>query len=147
MSQVDSTLNFEASMGKLLHPIPYFASIQEYPSEKKYGACRSGPSYVYKINQSSFVSAIFDGRVVTIFEVDSINTILTQYGNYFVAYTGVSPSNLRVGDYVVRDQYLGDIQISGDGDYFLEIAILRWNKLVDPGLWIKKTNKDDKKSK
>ncbi len=135
-AQIDSTIIFERSKGKWPLPIPKYLKI--YDNENlKYFAANQFDSTLRIITDSSYqVKAVHDGTVTAIIEVEGEYTVLTKFGNYFIAYSRLSKPNLIQGEFIQVGQPLGRIiKNRTEENYTLEIMLSIGTKQLSAATW------------
>ncbi|MFN0083139.1 MAG: hypothetical protein ACKVOM_11540 [Ferruginibacter sp.] len=136
-SQIDSNTIFTKSKGKLSHPLSHY---KIFPDKSSIGHANRGcfnPGITYYTSTEENVKAIFEGKIVSIFKIDSSYCIMTKYGSFYIAYSGLNEPVFKKGDYIKKNQFLGSLHDIGDDKYELELAILKGAKTYNPLIWIK----------
>ncbi len=91
------------------------------------------------ITDSSYnITAVHDGTVIGIIEVENEYTIVTKFGDYFIVYGRLMKPDLQKGDFLVTGQSIGQLtKYSSDEHYTLEINLYKKEKELSPNKWIK----------
>lgn len=132
--------NFEKNRGKLPWPIDKgnikinFGSYS-IPGTKLRG---SNPGLTLETDQGSSVKAIFDGEVVSVFDVEGESNVLIRHGKYFTTYGNLSSASVSKGAKVKSGQVIGTAGSNADGNGEIEFLLLLENKNLDPAVWIRK---------
>ena len=135
--QVDSSAIFEKAKKQLSHPIQGFTRLINYDSLKfKRDACIEYRN-IYYAGKDCAVNAIFEGKVVSVFQLGDIFGIITKFGKYFIVYFGLTKPIIKKDDYVLKDQFLSTLMADNDQEYELELRIVTEQKDFDPSWWIK----------
>ena len=135
--QMDSTKIFEKSKGKW--PIPISKYLKIYDNENlKHFAANQFDSTLRIITDSAYqVKAVYDGKVIGIIEVEGEYSILTEFGNYFLAYSRLTKPDLKEGEFIKAGQSLGYVVKNWtEKDYTLEIMLSKGDKQLSAQKWI-----------
>jgi septal ring factor EnvC (AmiA/AmiB activator) len=132
--------NFEKNRGKLPWPIdkgnikiPF--GNYSIAGTKLFG---NNPGLTMETDQNSPVKAIFDGEVVSVFDVEGESNILIRHGKYFTTYGNLSSSSVSKGQKVKSGQMIGKAGPNADGNGEIEFLLLLENKNLDPANWIRR---------
>jgi murein hydrolase activator len=131
--------NFEKNRGKLPWPIDkgnikiHFGRYS-IPGTKLNG---NNPGLTLETEQGATVKAIFDGEVVSVFDVEGQSNVLVRHGKYFSTYGNLSTSSVTKGQKVKAGDTLGRAGSNADGNGEIEFLLLQENKNLDPALWIR----------
>lgn len=134
--QIDSTMLFEKSKGKWPLPIPKYLKI--YDNENlKHCAANLFDSTLRIITDSSYqVKAVHDGTVSAVIEIEGEYTVLTNFGNYFIAYSRLTKPNLIKGEFIKVGQQLGQLLKDWtEENYTLEILLAKGAKQLSAATW------------
>ncbi len=136
-NQLDSTIIFEHSKKNPLTSVR-FTKLINYDSTKYGHGCPRYPGNTYYLDHTDTVRAIFEGRIIAIFKVVDVYAIMTEFGNYYITYSGLTMPTLCKGEYIQQNQSLGLLSYNGSHyEYFLELIISKDEKFVDPMDWLK----------
>jgi len=132
--------NFEKNRGKLPWPIdkgnikiPFGNySIQ---GTKLFG---NNPGLTMETDQNSPVKAIFDGEVVSVFDVEGESNVLIRHGKYFTTYGNLASTSVSKGQKVKAGQVVGAAGPNADGNGEIEFLLLLENRNLDPASWIRR---------
>jgi len=87
--------------------------------------------------QGGAVKAIFDGEVVSVFDVEGQSNVLVRHGKYFSTYGNLSSSSVSKGQKLKAGDVLGKAGSNSDGNGEIEFLLLQENKNLDPAVWIR----------
>ena len=135
--QTDSTNVFERSKGKWRIPIPKYLKI--YDNEiLKHFTVNKFDSTLRIITDSSYnVKAVHDGTLTAVIEVEGEYTVITNFGNYFIAYSRLTKPNLIQGEFIKVGQQVGQLVKDWTEDnYTLEIMLSKGTKQLSAATWI-----------
>jgi len=138
-AQLDSTKRFEKAKGQLSNPVTryYKAVTSKTPNQNEsYVKCRN-PGNSYYLNCIDTVKAIYEGRIVAVFVVEQEYTLMTKYGDYFIAYSGIPKPSYKKGDYLQKGDCLGIITPEKGVDFIVNLIIMKGARELDPMKWIK----------
>ncbi|MBL7699213.1 MAG: peptidoglycan DD-metalloendopeptidase family protein [Chitinophagaceae bacterium] len=132
--------NFEKNKGKLPWPvetgnikIPF--GNYSITGTKLFG---NNPGLTLETDQNSSVRAIFDGEVVSVFDVEGESNVLIRHGKYFTTYGNLSSAAVSKGTKVKAGDVIGRAGSNADGNGEIEFLLLLENKNLDPAGWIKR---------
>jgi septal ring factor EnvC (AmiA/AmiB activator) len=131
--------NFEKNRGKLPWPlekgnIKIHFGRYSIPGTKLAG---NNPGLTLETEQGATVKAIFDGEVVSVFDVEGQSNVLVRHGKYFSTYGNLSSSSVSKGQKVKAGDVLGKAGSNADGNGEIEFLLLQENRNLDPALWIR----------
>lgn len=132
--------NFEKNKGKLPWPIekgnikiPF--GNYSITGTKLFG---NNPGLTMETDENSSVRAIFDGEVVSVFDVEGESNVLIRHGKYFTTYGNLSNAAVRKGAKVKAGDVIGSAGSNADGNGEIEFLLLLENKNLDPATWIRR---------
>lgn len=132
--------NFEKNRGKLPWPVDkgnIKINFGNYsiPNTKIHGF---NPGLTLETEQGGVVKAIFDGDVVSVFDVEGESNVLIRHGKYFTTYGNLASTSVSKGTKVKSGQVIGEAATNADGNGEIEFLLLQETKNLDPALWIRK---------
>jgi hypothetical protein len=138
--QPDSSRIFEKAKGTLSHPIESFKKLLNSDSLKDDSRNHYGISNFYYSDNADSVKAIYEGRVVAVVEISVSYAVITKFGDYFITYFGLTRPPIKKGEYVLKNQYIGNLINYDSGEYSYELVLIMSHneKEVDPSMWLKK---------
>ncbi|MEP7257463.1 MAG: M23 family metallopeptidase, partial [Flavitalea sp.] len=98
----------------------------------------TNPGLTMETENGSSVKAVFDGEVVSVFDVDGESNVLIRHGKYFTTYGNLSSSSVSKGEKVKAGSVVGKAGSNADGNGEIEFLLLLENKNLDPALWIRR---------
>lgn len=132
--------NFEKNKGKLPWPIekgnikiPY--GNYSIAGTKLFG---NNPGLTLETEENSAVRAIFDGEVVSVFDVEGESNVLIRHGKYFTTYGNLSSAGVGKGQKVKSGDVIGKAGANADGNGEIEFLLLLENRNLDPASWIRR---------
>ena len=84
------------------------------------------------------VKSVFDGEVVSVFNIGDTKSIMIRHGKYFTVYSNLASVNVSKGADVKRNQSIGTVAVDeedGEGGK-LEFLLMNENKKLNPELWL-----------
>lgn len=132
--------NFEKNKGKLPWPIdkgnikiPF--GNYSITGTKLFG---NNPGLTLETDENSSVRAIFDGEVVSVFDVEGESNVLIRHGKYFTTYGNLSSAGVKKGQKVKAGEVIGSAGANADGNGEIEFLLLMENRNLDPAGWIRR---------
>lgn len=86
------------------------------------------------------VKAVFDGEVVSVFNIGESKSVMIRHGKYFTVYSNLSSVNVAKGANVNTSQLIGKVaadEEDGEGGK-LEFLLMIENKKVNPESWLRR---------
>ena len=132
--------NFEKNKGKLPWPIEKGNIKIPFGNYAIAGTKVKGnnPGLTIETEENSAVKAIFDGDVVSVFDIESEWNVLIRHGKYFTTYGNLSIAGVTKGQKVKSGDIIGKAGPNSDGNGEIEFILLLENKNLDPAIWIKR---------
>lgn len=132
--------NFEKNRGKLPWPIDKGNIKINYGRYSIPGTKLAGtnPGLTMETDHGSAVRCIFDGEVVSVFDVEGESNVLVRHGKYFTTYGNLADATVAKGSKVKSGQVLGHAGRNADGNGEIEFLLLMENRNLDPADWIKR---------
>ncbi|MEO8582357.1 MAG: peptidoglycan DD-metalloendopeptidase family protein [Flavitalea sp.] len=132
--------NFEKNKGKLPWPIEkgnikiHFGTYS-IPGTKLNG---NNPGLTLETEDGAAVKCIFDGEVVSVFDVEGESNVLIRHGKYFTTYGNLSSSTVNKGQKIKAGDVIGKAGTNSDGNGEIEFLLLQENHNLDPAAWIRR---------
>ena len=135
--QKDSSKVFESLKGKWQLPMPKYLKIYDNENLKHF-ATNQFDSTLRIITDSSYqLKAVYDGRIVSVIEIEGEYSIITKFGSYFLAYSRLTKPDLKEGEFVTAGQQLGHVVKNWtEESYTLEIMFSKEDKQLNAEKWI-----------
>lgn len=132
--------NFEKNRGKLPWPVDKGNIKIPFGTYAISGTKLKGtnPGLTLETDEGSAVKAIFDGIVVSVFDVEGESNVLIRHGKYFTTYGNLASSSVSKGDKVKSGQMIGKAGSNSDGNGEIEFLLLQETKNLDPAIWIRR---------
>ena len=86
------------------------------------------------------VKSVFDGEVVSVFNIGDTKSVMIRHGKYFTVYSNLSSVSVSKGTEVKRNQSIGKVAVDeedGEGGK-LEFLLMNENKKLNPEQWLNK---------
>jgi hypothetical protein len=137
--QTPANDTFEQAKGFLAIPLSSYKKIVGMDYRRHaYTFDRTDSSLTFITDSASEVKASYKGIIKGVFEIDGDYTIMTEFGDYFLIYGGLSKPNLKVGDTVVSGQTLGQLRKEKDDlECALWFSVQKMDKCLDAYKWLK----------
>ena len=84
------------------------------------------------------VKSVFDGEVVSVFNIGDTKSVMIRHGKYFTVYSNLASVNVSKGADVKRNQSIGTVAVDeedGEGGK-LEFLLMNENKKLNPEQWL-----------
>ena len=134
---MDSTTIFENSKGKWPLPLPKYLKIYDNENLKNFTANIFDSTLRIVTDSSYQVNGIHAGKIVAIYEIEGEYSVLTKFGEYFIAYSRLSKPGLKEGEFIEAGHPLGQIVKNWTEDnYTLEIMLSKGTKELSAKKWI-----------
>jgi septal ring factor EnvC (AmiA/AmiB activator) len=132
--------NFEKNRGKLPWPVEKGHIKIGYGNYAIAGTKITGnnPGLTLETEQGSSVKAIFDGDVISVFDVDGESNVIVRHGKYFTTYGRLSSASVSKGQKIKAGQVVGRASSNEDGNGEIEFLIMEENRKLDPAAWIRR---------
>lgn len=132
--------NFEKNRGKLPWPIDkgqikiHFGPYR-IPELKITG---NNPGLTLETEEGAPVKAVFDGEVISVFEVDGTSAVFVRHGKYFTTYSNLNGVSVSRNQHVKAGQVLGKAASNGEGNGEIEFVLMQDTRNLDPEPWIRR---------
>ena len=86
------------------------------------------------------VKSVFDGEVVSVFNIGDTKSVMIRHGKYFTVYSNLASVSVSKGAEVKRNQSIGRVAVDeedGEGGK-LEFLLMNENKKLNPEQWLNK---------
>ena len=134
--QMDSIKVFENSKGRWPLPIPKYLKIYDNENLKRLTANQFDSTLRIITDSSYQVKAVHDGTVTAVIEVEGEYMVLTNFGNYFIAYSNLTKPNLLQGEFIKAGQHLGQLVKNWtENNYILEIMLTKGTRQLSAVTW------------
>jgi len=136
-AQIDSTKMFELSKGKWPLPLPKYLKIYDNENLKRYTSNQFDSTLRIITDSSYEVTAVHEGKIVGIFEVDGDYTVMTKFGKYFISYNSLTKPNLKEGEFIKAGRVLGRVVKNWtEENYTLHLYLSNGTKQISAQKWI-----------
>lgn len=85
------------------------------------------------------VRAVHPGIVVFIKKIDEVYLVLTKFGNYFIAYSGIAHPMIKKDDRLRENDLIGICGKIIDDEYGFELFLSKGSEDLDPAEWFVKS--------
>ena len=83
------------------------------------------------------VKAVFEGVVVSVFDILGSQNVMIKHGKYFTTYHNLSSVLVNKGDQVTMGQVIGKAGVNDDGDGEITFVVTQESRFMDPEQWLK----------
>jgi murein hydrolase activator len=130
--------SFEDNKGHLPWPVEK-ASIKMHFGRNTQGpVITNNPGLTLETEPATKVTAIFEGEVVRIFDIDGAWTVIVRHGKYFSVYSNLQSVNVSRNQKVDSDQVVGVAAKNVEGNGEIDFILMQETKNLDPEKWLKK---------
>lgn len=125
-AQIDSTKAFESCRGKLPLPVKHFSKVID--QNKSTSNATHDVATIFISNVSDSIFSVCDGKILRFLQLDSaIHGVLINVGAYYLVYSSIKPTNLKKGDIIKQNQFIGFMSKDYSVDYNLSIQLFNKN--------------------
>jgi septal ring factor EnvC (AmiA/AmiB activator) len=131
--------SFESNRGRLPFPVDNGYVSIPYGSYTIPGTNIKGSQDFITIASpiGTAVKSIFEGEVVSVFEVGGMNAVMLKHGKYFTTYSNLGAVNVSKGQSVKIGQLLGKVGENLEGEGQLDFILSREAQMIDPQSWLR----------
>ncbi len=83
------------------------------------------------------VKSVFEGEVVSVFDVGGMSAVMIKHGKYFTTYSNLSSAQVSKGQNVKVGQILGRVGENLEGDGQLDFILTREAQMLNPQSWLR----------
>lgn len=132
--------NFEKNKGKLPWPLEKGEIKLHYGLYSVAGTSIRGnnPGLTIETEKGAPVKAVFDGEVISVFDVEDNAAVLVQHGKFFTSYGGLAAASVSKGQKIKAGQVVGKAGTNDDGNGEIEFILMQDTKNLDPEIWIRR---------
>jgi len=131
--------DFEKNKGRLPWPVDKGRIKIHYGYYSIEGTSLKGnnPGLTIETDAGATVRSIFEGEVITVFDVEGTSAIVLKHGKYFSSYGNLSSVSVSKGQKVNAGQVIGKAASNNDGNGELEFLLMQESRNVNPEPWIR----------
>jgi septal ring factor EnvC (AmiA/AmiB activator) len=131
--------SFESSKGRLPFPVDNGYVAIPYGSYTVPGTNIKGNQDFITIASpiGSAVKAVFEGEVVSVFDVSGMTAVMIKHGRYFTTYSNLSSAQVSKGQSIKVGQVLGRVGENLEGEGQLDFILTREAQMLDPQNWLR----------
>ena len=98
----------------------------------------NNPGITLATEPNAVVKAVFDGEVLSVFNVEGNRSVMVRHGNYFTVYANLASVNVTKSQKITGGQVVGVADNASDGNGEIEFILMKERTNIDPAQWIKK---------
>lgn len=83
------------------------------------------------------VKAVFEGEVVSVFDVGGMSAVMLKHGKYFTTYSNLSSTQVSKGQNVKVGQVVGRVGENLEGDGQLDFILTKEAQMMNPQSWLR----------
>ncbi len=132
--------NFEKNRGKLPWPVDK-GQIKIHFGPYRIEAIKitgNNPGLTIETEEGAAVKAVFDGEVISVFEVDGSSAVFVRHGKYFTTYSNLNGVTVGRNQQVKAGQVLGKAASNTEGNGEIEFVLMQDTRNLDPEPWIRR---------
>lgn len=132
--------NFEKNRGKLPWPVDK-GQIKIHFGPYRIEQLKivgNNPGLTLETEEGAAVKAVFDGEVISVFEVDGTSAVFIRHGKYFTTYSNLNSVSVSKNQHVKAGQLLGKAATNGEGNGEIEFVLMQDTRNLDPEPWIRR---------
>jgi septal ring factor EnvC (AmiA/AmiB activator) len=131
--------DFEKNKGRLPWPVEKGRIKIHYGVYSIEGTTLHGnnPGLTIETDAGASVRSIFEGEVITVFDVEGTSAIVVKHGKYFSSYGNLSSVSVGKGQKVNAGQMIGRAASNNDGNGEVEFLLMQESRNVNPEPWIR----------
>ena len=125
--------DYEYPKGKWPLPLQKYLRVSDN-EERKHYAANLFDSVLRIVTDSAYpVTAVHDSYIYCVFEIEGDYSIITTFGNLYLAYSSLIKPNVKEGEYIKTGQVLGTLTKNWtEPNYTLELWLSKNGKQIDP---------------
>jgi septal ring factor EnvC (AmiA/AmiB activator) len=132
--------NFEKNRGKLPWPVDK-GQIKIHFGPYRIAELKitgNNPGLTLETEEGAAVKAVFDGEVISVFEVDGSSAVFVRHGKYFTTYSNLNSVTVGRNQHVKAGQVLGKAASNSEGNGEIEFVLMQDTRNLDPEPWIRR---------
>jgi len=132
--------NFEKNRGKLPWPVDK-GQIKIHFGPYRIEAIKitgNNPGLTIETEDGAAVKAVFDGEVISVFEVDGTSAVFIRHGKYFTTYSNLNSVTVGRNQQIKAGQVLGKAAPNSEGNGEIEFVLMQDTRNLDPEPWIRR---------
>jgi septal ring factor EnvC (AmiA/AmiB activator) len=98
----------------------------------------NNPGITLAAEPNAEVKVVFDGEVLSVFNVEGNRSVMVRHGNYFTVYANLASVNVTKNQKITGGQVVGVADNASDGNGEIEFILMKERTNIDPAQWIKK---------
>jgi septal ring factor EnvC (AmiA/AmiB activator) len=98
----------------------------------------TNPGLTLATEPNAEVRAVFDGEVLSVFNVEGNRSVMVRHGNYYTVYANLASVTVAKSQKITSGQVLGVADNASDGNGEIEFILMKERTNIDPEQWVKK---------
>lgn len=124
-AQADScTRAFIAAKGNLIYPVDHVSAIEN--DEQRQHRCNKenfSKAVTFYSDSARVVSAVFNGKVISLAHYDDIFFVIIKSGDYYISYSNLSVTTVKNGGSIKAGEPIGNMAKNLDGIYSVDLQL------------------------
>lgn len=133
------SVSFEQNRRNLPWPVGAGTIISHFGKNKIEGTTlyEDNSGVTIATEAGSNVKSVFEGVVVSVFDILGSQNVMIKHGKYFTTYHNLTGVTVSKGDQVKMGQVIGKAGTNDDGDGEITFVVTQESRFMDPELWLK----------
>ncbi|HEV3249921.1 MAG TPA: peptidoglycan DD-metalloendopeptidase family protein [Puia sp.] len=127
--------NFEKNKGRLPWPVDAGNVSMHFGLQSYVNLKYNNQGITIEAQQGTFVKAIFEGEVQSVFNVGDVNAVMIRHGKYFTTYSNLESVSIAKGQKIRTGQILGRVSEIGQLEFVLSDEK---DHKFDPEKWLRR---------
>jgi septal ring factor EnvC (AmiA/AmiB activator) len=127
--------NFEKNRGRLPWPVDAGNVSMHFGLQSYVNLKYNNQGITIEAQQGTFVKAIFEGEVQSVFNVGDVNAVMIRHGKYFTTYSNLESVSIAKGQKIRTGQILGRVSEIGQLEFVLSDEK---DHKFDPEKWLRR---------
>lgn len=138
-ADVKLNANFESNKGSLPWPVDKGYKIMGFGTQRMpdIGVVIDNPGITIGSDIGTPVKAMFDGEVISVTSIESMQVVILKHGRYFTTYSNLAGVNLSRGQEVHTGQVLGKVNANDEGVGTIDIIVSNERGNLNPESWLR----------
>jgi septal ring factor EnvC (AmiA/AmiB activator) len=127
--------NFEKNKGRLPWPVDAGNVSMHFGLQSYVNLKYNNQGITIEAQQGTYVKAIFEGEVQSVFNVGDVNAVMIRHGKYFTTYSNLESVSIAKGQKIRTGQILGRVSEIGQLEFVLSDEK---DHKFDPEKWLRR---------
>ena len=130
--------SFKLNYGKLPWPVDNGVVCSNFGTNKIEGTLltEDNPGITICTGPGAMVKSIFDGEVLSVFNMGDGMAVMIKHGNYYTIYSNLSSTSIAKGATVKARQVIGKAGSDDNGGGKIDLLLMLDKKNINPRPWL-----------